>query len=463
MKRNAWSRSLVLIMSTVSVYASTAVAAPKVYFNQNVSKSYTEPYRHFTRQGDNLEEVILDHIKSSKKSIYLAVQELRLPLVAKALVAKSKEGVDVKVILENSYNNTVAEYANVSVGLEKALEEETHASTKFKDLFAFVDLNKNNLLELEEVQQRDAIAILRNNNIPIIDDTFDGSKGSGLMHHKFMIIDSKKTIVSSANFTPSGVHGDELALSSRGNSNALMTVNSVRMAKIFETEFFYMWGGKDGKDQKLFGINKPYRGRQTVKLKDTTLIIQFSPTTRWKMWEDSVNGLIAEELSKTNKYVHMALFVFSEQKLADVLQERTSLQPNIDLKMIIEPNFAYRQYSELLDVWGLALKNEKCEYTEGNNPWQVPYMTAGAAKRVDGDVFHHKFAVVDGKTVIFGSQNWSNSANTINEETLVVIKNNEIASSFEKEFKRAYGEARIGAPQTLLDKITEINNLCHRY
>lgn len=464
MKRNALSRSLILIISAASVYSSAAFAAPKVYFNQNESTTYTEPYRNFTRHGDNLEKVILEEVYSAKSSIYLAVQEFRLPLVAKALVQKAKEGVDVRVILENTYNNTVEELGRAETFSNFSQDDtNSHESSKFKDLFAFVDVNKNGALEPSEISQKDAVAILRENNIPIIDDTFDGSRGSGLMHHKFMVVDTKRTIVTSANFTPSGVHGDELSIHSRGNSNGLMKVNSIRMARIFETEFFYMWGGKDGRGPHLFGVNKPYRGRQTVKLKDTTFTIQFSPTSRWKTWEESVNGLIGETLMKAKKSVHMALFVFSEQRLADILEERTKLHSNMDLKLLIEPNFAYRQYSELLDVWGLSLKNERCEEKEGNNPWATPYMTAGAAGREDGDVFHHKFAVVDAKTVIFGSQNWSESANRINEETLVVIENKDIAQAFEKEYMRAYKKSFIGPPKTLLKKIEELNELCGQF
>lgn len=433
-----------------------AFCAPAVYFNQNQDNSYTEPYRKIERKGDDLEKTILEEISKAKHSIVLAVQEFRLPRIAKLLVEKAKEGVKVKVILENSYNNTIAQYGNRSEDEEAS----DHEGSKFKDLVAFVDMNKNGILEYEELIERDAIFILRENNIPTIDDTADGSMGSGLMHHKFVVVDSKITIVSSANFTPSGTHGDELQLKSRGNNNALMVVESTEFAKVFEDEFYYMWGGRDGKGKHLFGINKPHRGRQTVTVEDTTYTIQFSPTSRAKLWEESVNGLIAEELSQAKESIHMALFVFSEQKIADTLKKKTEALPHTDLKLLIEPNFAYRSYSELLDVWGIALPDERCQYPKDNNPWEVPYYTAGAAMRAPGDVFHHKFAVVDNKTVIFGSQNWSDSANTINEETLVVIRNAEVASKFTKEFNRAYSISRLGPPASLLDRIQKLTKLC---
>ncbi|NES06155.1 MAG: hypothetical protein F6K22_27125, partial [Okeania sp. SIO2F4] len=39
----------------------------------------------------------------------------------------------------------------------------------------------------DEINRRDALIILSNAGVPLIDDTADGSKGSGLMHHKFLV------------------------------------------------------------------------------------------------------------------------------------------------------------------------------------------------------------------------------------------------------------------------------------
>lgn len=461
MKLKTFRRFTLLVIALNSL-VSVAIANPHVYFNQNQNSSYQEPYRNIIRSGDNLERVILEAINSAESSIFIAVQELRLPLIAKALVAKAKQGVDVRVILENSYNHTIEEASNIGLQTNEDDEDDTltHAQSSHRDLFAFVDLNGNGILEKHELMERDAMYILRANNIRIIDDTADGSKGSGLMHHKFVVVDGKKTVVSSANFTLSCVHGDTLAPRTRGNHNSLMTFSSVKLAKIFEQEFLYMWGGLDGKGPKLFGIKKPYRGRQIVKIGETVVTVQFSPTSRFRMWKETVNGLIADELSKANHSAHLALFVFSEQRISNVLQEKTLDNPKMSFKLLIEPKFAYRQYSELLDVWGIALKNEKCEYQADNNPWKVPFMTGGAANRENGDQFHHKFAVVDAKTVIFGSQNWSEAANSTNEETLIVVRNQKVAEAFEEEHSRVYSDARLGPTHTLMTKIRQINDAC---
>ncbi len=62
---------------------------------------------------------------------------------------------------------------------------------------------------------------------------------------------------------------------------------------------------------------------------------------------------------------------------------------------------------------------------------------SGIPVRLDGNdgYMHHKFAVFDGKSVIFGSYNWSNSAETRNDENLVLIRNEDFARDFEGEFE----------------------------
>jgi len=55
---------------------------------------------------------------------------------------------------------------------------------------------------------------------------------------------------------------------------------------------------------------------------------------------------------------------------------------------------------------------------------------------------HHKVMVIDESIVIFGSYNFTASAETKNDETLVVIYNEEIAAQFMNEFQRVYSQAQ---------------------
>ena len=53
---------------------------------------------------------------------------------------------------------------------------------------------------------------------------------------------------------------------------------------------------------------------------------------------------------------------------------------------------------------------------------------------------HHKFAVVDGRTVVTGSYNWTRSASTENHENIVVIDNPEVVGRFAEVFERLWKE-----------------------
>jgi phosphatidylserine/phosphatidylglycerophosphate/cardiolipin synthase-like enzyme len=275
------------------------------------------------------------------------------------------------------------------------------------------------------------------------------------MHHKFMVVDEKSTIVTTANFTMSCIHGDLLSSSSRGNANSLIHVVSKNFAKIFTDEFSQLWGnGIRGN----YGQNKTYRGSITTTVKGIKLTIQFSPTSRRFNWHESVNGLITLHLSKAKKSIKSLLFVFSDQKIADVMEMKNNA--GVEVGVFIEPKFAYREYSELLDLMGLEMLNQKCEYEPDNNPWKKPAKEVGMARLPSGDVLHHKFAVVDNESVVVGSQNWSDAANHINDETLLIIQNPQIADQFRQEYDRVKRTAVLGPVTWAINKIKEQEKAC---
>lgn len=391
----------------------------QVYFNHNQAKGkeYEEPYRKIKRFGDDLETVLIEQINSANQTIDIAIQELNLARLARAIVEKKKQGVKIRIVTENNYNKPLSQLPN-----------------------------------------NHGLAILKRANIPIIDDTEDGSKGSGLMHHKFVVIDQKKVVTGSANFTLSGIHGDFDNQETRGNTNHLIVFNSQEMAKIFTQEFNYLWGDGVGKKKdSLFGLNKPERRTKIVNIGSSSIVVKFSPNSRSTLWENSSNGIIARELAKANSSIDLALFVFSDQEIANTL-EKESLA-GVKIRVLIDPNFAYQYYSEGLDLLGVAL-SRKCVYENNNNPWRQPLETVGIPRLPLGDKLHHKFAIIDRYIVITGSHNWSNSANHINDETLLVIYNPLIAQHFQREFDYLYHDAILGVSSQLKKEIDQENSKC---
>lgn len=425
----------------------------QVYFNHAQSAKYQEPYRQQTRPGDNLEQQIIDAISQAKSTVDVAVQELRLPKIAQALAQQQQAGIKVRVILEDNYSRPWSSLTSDEV--QKFTPRE---KARYQEFFQFVDLNQDNQLSQDEINQRDALIILNNAQVPWIDDRADGSAGSNLMHHKFVIVDNRWLIKTSANFTLSDVHGDYTNPSSLGNANNFVKVDSPELAALFTDEFNIMWGdGPGGKLDSKFGLQKPLRSPQTITLGENKIIVHFSPTSPTQPWNISSNGLIGQTLDVANKSIDMALFVFSEQRLANILENQH--QKNIPIRALIDSQFAYRDYSEALDMMGVALSNN-CKYDFDNNPWKNPITTVGVPTLARGDLLHHKFAVIDQQTVITGSHNWSASANHGNDETVLIIENPTVAAHYVREFDRLYADARLGVPPSVQQRIADEKKQC---
>lgn len=425
----------------------------QVYFNHTESSEYKESYRQQKRLGDDLEQQIVEAIAAAHSNIDVAVQELRLPKIAQALAEQQQAGVKVRVILENTYSRPWSSFTTAEV--EQLPQRERDHYNEFHQL---LDRNKNGQLEPKEINAGDALVILRQGKVPWIDDTADGSAGSNLMHHKFIVVDGRTLIVTSANFTTSDIHGDFSNLNSLGNANNLLKIDSPKLAALFTQEFNLMWGdGPDLLPDSKFGLKKPFRPAQQVQLGSTTIKVQFSPTSPTLPWIQSSNGLISKTLESATQSVDLALFVFSDQGLANILE--TDHQQGVQLRALIDPDFAYRPYSEGLDMMGVSL-GDNCKYEVNNHPWTQAIATVGVPQLLKGDLLHHKFGIVDKRSVITGSHNWSEAANSGNDETLIVIQNPIVAAHYGREFERLYANARLGLPDSLQRKIQLAQKQC---
>lgn len=146
----------------------------EVAFNHRESSRYRSPVHAETRNGDNLEALLLSAINAAQSEVLVAVQELSLPALAEALALQHRRGIRVKVVLENTYSTAWS--------AQHEAELDPHQRQRHRLLRALADHNRDGQLSLEEMQQGDAVAILQRAGVPWIDDTADGSKGSGLMH-----------------------------------------------------------------------------------------------------------------------------------------------------------------------------------------------------------------------------------------------------------------------------------------
>ena len=411
-----------------------------VAFNQGGRHRYRSPLSGRWRRGDDLEAMVLAAIRGAQREILVAVQELSLTRVAEALVEAQRRGVRVQVVLEDTYSTPWSTLHPV-------------------DRAALPPHQQRRISQLEALGQGDAVAVLLQGGIPLLDDRADGSSGSGLMHHKFLVADRQLVVTGSANFTPSCIHGDPDDPSSRGNVNHLLRLESPELAALFAAEFARLWGdGPGGQPDSRFGLGKGGGGPQRVRIGATEVEVLFTPHRR----SDPAHGLawLQTQLSGVERQLDLALFVFSAQNLADTM---TGLQQRgVRIRLLADPGFASRSFSEVLDLLGVSHSDHRCRLEAGNNPWNQALEGVGTPRLAAGDKLHHKYAVLDGQRVISGSFNWSPSAAFQNDETLLRIDSPLLAAHFTAETDRLWQGAELGITARLERRLNRRRQLCGR-
>ncbi|MEX1316065.1 MAG: phosphatidylserine/phosphatidylglycerophosphate/cardiolipin synthase family protein [Synechococcaceae cyanobacterium] len=442
--RVAWVASLAVLLVGCSSEARLVGSPPArlplpegidVAFNHNPASRYRSPVSGRWRHGDDLEAFVLSAIGRAEREILVAVQDLSLPRIAQALVKRHRQGLRVRVVLENTYSTPWSEQHPADLSPRE----------------------RQRRAQLEALGGGDAVAILRRGGVPLIDDTADGSAGSGLMHHKFVVIDGREVITGSSNFTASGMHGDPDAPSTRGNVNHLLRLQSDALAGLFQEEFERLWGdGPGGAPDSRFGLAKDSEGLRWVRVGTTPVGVLFAPHRP----SDERNGLrlLEELLDQTREQLDLALFVFSDQRLGNVvgaLQDR-----GVAVRLLVDPGFANRFFSEVLDLLGLELPDHRCIVQAENRPRREPLPGVGTPRLSGGDKLHHKLAVIDRRRVITGSFNWSPSAAHRNDETLLVMDSARLAAHFGAEVDRLWKGAELGVTERLQRKQQRLQERC---
>ena len=155
-------------------------AGVELAFNHDTLQSYRSPTSGHRREGNDLEALIIDTIHRARTEVVVAVQELSLPGIAAALVERQRAGVGVRVVVENTYRQPWS--------LLHVSELDDHGRDRLEQLTALADRDRDGRLSSDERFRGDAMALLEAAGVPVHDDTSDGSRGSGLMHHQSIVI-----------------------------------------------------------------------------------------------------------------------------------------------------------------------------------------------------------------------------------------------------------------------------------
>lgn len=306
------------------------------------------------RPQDGMDQRLIALIDQAEASVDLALYELDLASVADALIAAHARGVRVRLVVES------------------------------------------------DNADHEAVARLQAGDVTVIEDR----RESGLMHHKFAVVDDLWVWTGSWNATENGT--------TRNNNNAVL-VASPALAENYAAEFEEMAAGQFGPTSPAH-VPHP-RVAITVRLDQ-------GPTRRVEVEsyfapEDEVAAQIVAQIQGARSRVRFLAFTFTSEEIASAMLERA--RAGVVVQGVIESRNAERPYSQYQ-----RLRTEVHDLLPDGNPYTM----------------HHKVIIVDDATVILGSYNFTASADEANDENVLVIHDPQVAAAFVREFGRVYEQAR---------------------
>ena len=249
------------------------------------------------------------------------------------------------------------------------------------------------VMESDNLDRADPQALVEA-GIPIL-----GDRREGLMHNKFVVIDNAEVWMGSMNFTDSGTYAD---------NNNLLRIHSVKVAEDYTTEFNEMFV------DDMFGTDDvPATPNPRVTIDGTPLDIYFSP-------DDNVANNLLDLIHNASESIYFMAYSFTSDPLAEAI--RAQAEEGVTVEGVMDS--------------GQINSNIGTEFD--------PFRQAGLDVRRDGNssgLLHHKVIIIDEQIVITGSYNFTNSAETRNDENVIVIYNPFIASQFVAEFQRVFSLA----------------------
>lgn len=190
-------------------------------------------------------------------------------------------------------------------------------------------------------------------------------KSSGLMHKKILVVDEIRVFMGSANLTESSLHmHDNLVLGCyhKGLSTFLQT--SLDPSYQFTIQ---------GQDLELWSL--PEQEKKAI-------------------------GRILDEINKAKNSLRVCMFTFTSKEIANALLEAKKRGVKIEVAFdFYSARGASKQNLETLQKENIATFTSK-----------------------GGKLLHHKWCLIDEKTLILGSTNWTGSAFSKNDDCLIFLE-----------------------------------------
>jgi len=218
----------------------------------------------------------------------------------------------------------------------------------------------------------------------------DGGRSNGLMHDKMIIVDSKVLFMGSWNLSYNDTY--------RNNNNLLKITDPTLIAN-YQAKF-----------NELF-VDKHFGTHAKVKALTPSMTIDGVQVENYFSPPDGVMDKLVQYVQGAKKSVHYMIFTFTDENLAAAMIARA--KAGVDVQGVIENRGASQGALVNLFCAKLPVKTDGNKYT-----------------------MHHKVIIIDGETVITGSFNFTKSADTANDDNVLIIHSPAVAALYEQEYQR---------------------------
>lgn len=296
-------------------------------------------------------------------------------------------------------------------GIDEIIADDVAQATRRVDVAAF-DLDTeplvNALIDLEtqgvtvrvvtdsDNEELSSIRRLRRNGISVVTDD-----RSALMHNKFIVVDETVVWTGSLNYTSNGAYC---------NNNNAVRIASPQLAANYTAEMDEMY------EQRRFGPRSPEdTPRPRLRIGRVLVENYFAP-------EEEVAPIIARVIEGGRSEILFMAFSFTYEEIGEAMLERA--ENGVTVRGVFEnvgSESPFSYYPVFRDA-GLSTLSVR----QDGNP----------------RLMHHKVIVVDQEIVIFGSFNFSASANDNNDENVLIVHDPEFAAFFVEEFGTVWDEAQ---------------------
>ena len=219
------------------------------------------------------------------------------------------------------------------------------------------------------------------------------------MHNKIIIVDGTTLFIGSWNAS----YNDTFK-----NNNNLLKITEPRLITNYQAEFDDMF------------VNKQFGAKSQLRSVLPVMTVDGTPVENYFAPRDRVMDKAVQEANKARHSIKFMIFTYTDDDLAKQMISQAKL--GVDIQGVIEARGASQGALPTL----FCAKQSRIQVKTDGNPATM----------------HHKVIIIDDETVITGSFNFTRTADTANDDSLIIIRNPNVAALYLAEFAKVFAAGK---------------------